>query len=57
MDQPEQESLQNVKQPYYDIEIGKICAWLKQRGLTMHVSLKGEIVFRDKTTGDIYGRV
>ena len=42
------EQLSKVKQPYYDIEIGKICVWLKENGYTMHVTLKGDIEFRKK---------
>lgn len=35
-----------MKQPYYDFEIAKICAWLKANGYTMHVTLKGEVTLR-----------
>ena len=45
--------LSKVKQPYYDIELGKICRWLKEHGLTMHVTLSGEVTFRDKITREI----
>jgi hypothetical protein len=45
--------LKDVKQPYYDFEIAKICKWLRTNGLPMHASLKGEVVFRDKYTKEI----
>ena len=47
------EHLNKVKQPYYDIELAKISVWLKKHGLTMHVTLKGEVTFRDKITREI----
>jgi hypothetical protein len=34
-------------QPYYDFELAKICAWLKKRGLSMHVTLGGEVTFKE----------
>jgi len=34
-------------QPHYDIELGKICGWLKANGYTMHVTLAGEAVWRN----------
>lgn len=37
------EMLSKVKQPYYDIEIGKICAWLKKHAYECHVTLAGEV--------------
>lgn len=37
-----------MKQPYYDIEIAKICEWLKKHGYTMHVSLSGVVVLKKK---------
>lgn len=48
-----QEQLNNVKQPYYDFEIAKICKWLRMNGLTMHVTLRGDVTFRDKHTKEI----
>jgi len=50
-----QEQLNEVKQPYYDFEIAKICQWLRmhKHKLTMYVSLKGDVVFRDKETREI----
>ena len=36
-------SVEQRPQPYYDFEIAKICAWLKQHGYTCHVSFKGGI--------------
>ncbi len=35
-------------QPYYDFELAKICAWLREHGYTMHVTIKGEITLRKK---------
>ena len=37
-----------IRQPYYDFEIARICSWLKKNGLTMHVSLNGNVVFKQK---------
>lgn len=37
-----------MSQPYYDFAIAKICAWLKQHGFTMHVTLKGDFTLRKK---------
>jgi hypothetical protein len=45
------------KQPYYDFEIAKICAWLKAHGYTGHVTLKGEVTIRDKSTGLLVRRL
>lgn len=38
--------MQAKPQPYYDFEIAKICAWLKERGLSMHVKSNGSVEFR-----------
>ena len=43
-----QEQLNKVKQPYYDLEIAKICTWLKEHKLTMHVKLDGSVSFKKK---------
>lgn len=43
-------SLPSRPQPYYDIEIGKICSWLLPNGYTIHVTLKGEVTLRKKET-------
>lgn len=37
-----------MKQPAYDKEFAKICAWLQANKLTMHVTLKGDVSFRVK---------
>jgi hypothetical protein len=51
--QEHEEALRKVKQPYYDFEIAKICVWLKQHGLTMHVTLRGDVAFKRKGTDEI----
>jgi hypothetical protein len=38
----------DIKQPYYDIEIAKICNWLRMHKLTMHVKLDGSVSFKKK---------
>ena len=38
--------LNDIKQPYYDFEIAKICAWLRAYGYTMHVKLNGSVELR-----------
>ena len=45
---PESAELNEVKQPYYDFEIAKICVWLKKNGMSMHVTLKGDVSFKKK---------
>lgn len=42
------EQLNEVKQPYYDFELAKICMRLKTYGYTAHVNLKGELILRKK---------
>lgn len=37
-----------LPQPYYDIEIGRICQWLKANGYTMHVKLDGKVTLRKR---------
>ena len=34
-----------------DIEMAKICSWLKAHGLTAHVTLAGELTLRRKALG------
>lgn len=36
--------------PYYDVELAKICAWLKANGYTMHVTLAGAVTLKARTT-------
>ena len=48
-----QDQLSKVVQPYYDIEIGKICTWLRKHVYEMHVTLDCKITFRDKKTNEI----
>lgn len=42
------EQLSEVKQPYYDIELAKVCAWLRMHNYSMYVTLKGDIELRKK---------
>jgi len=35
-------------QPQLDIELAKVCAWLKANGYTMHVTLSGGVTLRKK---------
>lgn len=37
-----------MRQPYYDVEIAKICAWLKANSYSIHVKLNGEVTLRKK---------
>ena len=43
-----QDQLSKVVQPYYDIEIGKICTWLKKHAYEMHVTLNGNVTLIKK---------
>jgi hypothetical protein len=38
----------DIRQPYYDIELAKICNWLRMSKLTMHVKLDGSVSFKKK---------
>lgn len=40
--------IEQKPQPYYDFEIAKICAWLKQHGYEMHVTLAGAVTLQKK---------
>lgn len=42
------EQIEQKPQPYYDFEIAKICAWLKENGLTGHVTLSGKVTLKPK---------
>jgi uncharacterized protein with PIN domain len=42
-------NIEQRPQPYYDIELGRICRWLKEHGYTMHVKLNGDVELRKKT--------
>lgn len=39
---------QPAPDPRHDEDIAAICRWLKERGLTMHVSLLGGVTLRKK---------
>jgi hypothetical protein len=43
--------METVRQPWYDFELAKICAWLKKHGYTMHVDLAGNVELRKKPDG------
>lgn len=38
----------HLAQPYYDVEIAKICSWLRANRYTMHVTLQGAVTLRKK---------
>lgn len=40
--------IEQCPQPWYDVEMAKISAWLVERGYTCHVTLKGALTLRKK---------
>ena len=42
------QGLNEVKQPYYDIELAKISIWLRMNKLIMRVKLDGSVSFKKK---------
>src|SRR5262245_62078515 len=48
------EELRGLKQPAYDFEIANINAWCRKHGYTCHVSLRGQIEFRKRCSGNLF---
>jgi hypothetical protein len=45
----------DVKQPYYNIELAKICNWLRMHKLSMHVKFDGSVSFKPKGDKNVDG--